>query len=369
MTELKHLVPLMNITQKANRAMLITGPAGVGKSDMTREFAKKFNLHEETLLLGNQEVGDLIGIPTDTIADDGTKVTTWSRPIWLNRIWEAANKGQHSVLFLDELNRAQTDVKGSALQIVLEGKIHEHELPVVNGIKTVVIAAQNPSDDGNNYQVDELDPALNDRFLHVEVEADADAWLAWARENGVNQIVIDYISKRSEHIYNVPNDVKDKRWCTPRSLTALSDFLNVGVPDELLSDVCIGLIGKGVAAEFEAYYHKHVDIISLEKLVTEARASYNDTNNIEETGKYMKTLLDTQEESIIKERAMMLFSSLTTESTLDEMIPLFGVWYGLNIEVLQAVILEAKDDLPRYIHLAKLDGELNNKNLFKRIAV
>jgi MoxR-like ATPase len=41
---------------------------------------------------------------------------------------EANKKGQECILFFDELNRAQRDVRQIALQITLEKRLHDHIL-------------------------------------------------------------------------------------------------------------------------------------------------------------------------------------------------------------------------------------------------
>ncbi len=147
---------LLETARRANENVLIEGVHGIGKSLRVKEYAKKNNLHLEILYLSHQEVGDLIGIPTIS-----NNTTIWTKPSWLTRMEEANKKGQGCILFLDELNRAQRDVRQIALQITLEKRLHDHILPSIDEIETLVIAAINPEDDKKiDYQVDELDAAL-----------------------------------------------------------------------------------------------------------------------------------------------------------------------------------------------------------------
>ncbi len=72
-------------------------------------------------------------------------------------------KAKRSVLFLDEMNRSATDTLNASLQLVLDRRLNDHRLPIVNGRPTLVAAAINPAD--ADYTVNTFDPALLDRFI------------------------------------------------------------------------------------------------------------------------------------------------------------------------------------------------------------
>jgi MoxR-like ATPase len=95
-------------------SVIVEGDHGIGKSESVYSFAQKNNFHVEPLFLSHQEVADLIGIPTLERDASNHALTTWSKPIWLHRMEEAAKDGKRCVLFLDELNRAQTEVRQAA---------------------------------------------------------------------------------------------------------------------------------------------------------------------------------------------------------------------------------------------------------------
>ena len=73
----------------ADDSVLMKGPHGIGKSNIVKQFAKENGYHLEELFLSHQEVGDVIGIP-HIVEKEGVQVTTWSKPIWLQRMDEAA---------------------------------------------------------------------------------------------------------------------------------------------------------------------------------------------------------------------------------------------------------------------------------------
>jgi len=204
-------------------------------------------------------VADLIGIP-DT--KDG--VTYWTKPVWLKRMEDAHKQNKHCVLFLDELARAPLEVRQAALQLVLEGKIHEHKLPRLNGLKTLVVAADNPAD---LYQTDELDPALLDRFGNHNVEVDVNGWLSWARKNNINPVVTDYIAEYPDKLHFIPEDDSDKG-ATPRSWSKLSDLLNnfESIDKSLYHSVIVSKLGSVVGNSFLHFFNNYHKIVKPEDL-------------------------------------------------------------------------------------------------------
>jgi len=78
------------------------------------------------------------------------------------------------VLFFDEFNRALPEVTQGAFQIVLDREL--------NGMKlhpqTRIFSAINAH---SRYQVNEMDPALIDRFWVVDLTPTVEEWLEWAK--------------------------------------------------------------------------------------------------------------------------------------------------------------------------------------------
>ena len=170
---------ILEIARSADDTVILQGKHGIGKSAIVREFSLDSGFYLTELFLSNQEVGDLIGYPVTE-----NNIQKWSVPEWLHRMHEESKKGKHCILHLDELNRADPDVLQAALQLVLEGKIHEHSLPVLDSRRTFIIASINPP--GEEYNVHELDPALLDRFLLFKVKPDLEAFLDFCSKNSID---------------------------------------------------------------------------------------------------------------------------------------------------------------------------------------
>lgn len=345
----------------ADDTVIIEGVHGIGKSVGVKDFAQEEEYHFEPLFLSNQEVGDVIGSP-DTVQVDDLKITTWSIPPWLHRINQAAAQGKKSILFLDELNRAQIDVRQSALQLVLDRRIHEHDLPVVDGCRTMVVAAINPADD---YQVDELDPALLDRFLHVFAEADPKAWLKWARNNKVNQIVRDFISEHPDRLWWMPADGADG--ATPRSWAKMGVYLDKvqSIPDEILFQIIKGKIGTEIGSQFYTFFKDYVDVIKMadiEKIVNDNKDEFQ---NIDDLASLISDKIANTEAIQKSEMAHQLADKYMDKK---DILVFLAYLYSLEIEICVSFLKGYRKDEPKkYKKLAAVDTEINDKQLFKRI--
>jgi hypothetical protein len=345
----------------AGDTVIQEGKHGIGKSQVVNQFAKEENLFKVDLFLSNQDIGDLIGIP-DTIMIDGEKVTTWSVPIWLQRMRMAAALGQVCILHLDELNRAPVDIRNGAMQLILEGKIHEHELPIVNLQKTMIVASINPADD---YQVDELDPAMLDRFLFISVEAVAETWLIHAREVDVNSVVRDFISEYPDRLHWTPAD--GGIGSTPRSWTKLGKYMdNVDqIPEEILFQIMKGKVGTEIASQFYAFYEHYIDVIKVEDIEKVVNDNVDTVQDIEELGGLIHDLMHKTEAIQKSDLAIQLANKYMPK---DDIMVFLAYLYSLDIEICVAFLKGyKKDDNVLYRKLAEIDTKLNNKLLFKRI--
>jgi hypothetical protein len=367
-------------------SVIVEGDHGIGKSESVYSFAKKNNFHVEPLFLSHQEVADLIGIPTMERDSSNQALTTWSKPIWLHRLEEAAKQGKRCVLFLDELNRAQTEVRQAALQLVLDKQIHEHRLPktVVNGVAfdTFVVAAVNPSD--GYYQVDELDPALLDRFLHFKLHVNADSWIEWASANNIHKTIIAYISNSKDKLY-----VKDENasiFPTPRSWAKLSELLfsyeNKKLENQaLLYNLISGKIGHTVGAQFQTYYKENSVIVTVSDVAKLVKLEYPKAvkksgeatvETVDAVAEKIKEIIEPLEIPLLKELSSNMMHEYLKDGgkvTFADACPLICFMHALPIEQLAALIKELQvqsedKNSKKFDNLAEIAP---GKDIFRRI--
>jgi hypothetical protein len=101
--------------------------------------------------------------------------------------------GQPIVLFLDELNRARPEILQSVHELALNKTLAGKRLP--SG--SIVISAVN---EGDEYQLTDLDPALVSRFNLYEFAPTVEDWLLWASEHGIDLRVLSFIQQHHEYL-------------------------------------------------------------------------------------------------------------------------------------------------------------------------
>ena len=171
------LLSLLDITPTDQNLMLV-GNHGIGKSEILTEYFSSKGMEVVPLFLGQMsDPGDLIGIPN---RNDTTGKTEFMPPYWFPL------DGKPIVLFLDELNRARPEVLQTIMDLALNRTLAGRKLP--DGSR--IISAVN---DGDQYQLTDLDPALVSRFNVVTFRPTTQEWLLWADKVGVDARVRDFI--------------------------------------------------------------------------------------------------------------------------------------------------------------------------------
>lgn len=191
-------------------AVLVKGPTGIGKSEVIHQVAKNYNLPVVDKRLAYMTEGDIVGLPELV---DG--VTRFAPVDW---IVKACN--EPVALFLDELNRATNEVQQCAFQLVLDREMNGHKLHPETRIYVAV-------NEGSDYQVSEMDPALLRRFFVADLEPSNDDWYDWARKNShiVDPVVLEFLIKYPAHLRHTGEFSPGEVYPNPASWARLSETL------------------------------------------------------------------------------------------------------------------------------------------------
>jgi alkaline phosphatase D len=347
---------LLKYADACNHVVMMVGPHGIGKTEAVKSYATENNLHCEVLMLSLLDTGDMLGLPYR----EGLS-TKWAQPVWFTRILEANAAGKRSVLFLDEINRASNDLIGASLQLVLDGRLNEHQLP--SG--TMIVAAINP-DDGN-YSVNSLDAAMMDRMVVCEVEADSASWLRYAKANGVNEKVTEFISKHTKYIHHTPKD--GGKGTSPRSWTRLSKYLNYceTTNSPINTYYVKGTIGELLAAEFILFYNNFTKVMTVEDIVTHYKKVSKRMDTVEKIGASIAKLIKPVEAIQRMDLADALVKHYEDTESNEERLPLLTYLYALPIETLTGYLKQLKTkNIDEFTRIVDLDAAVNNKALFHK---
>lgn len=247
-------------------AVLAKGGTGVGKSQIFKQIADQFGLELIDRRLAQMTEGDIIGLPKLT---DG--VTRFMPVDWLLKACE-----EPVALFLDEINRATVEVQQCAFQLVLDRELNGNKLHP----ETRIYAAIN---EGSNYQVNQMGPALKRRFWIQEIEPTTDDWIEWAQKSGIDKVIVSFIRDNSRHLNHKGDFEPSKVYPNPASWERLDRSLKyAGIsPTSLLSQrvegkipegsysIATGFVGVEAAIALVNYIENYENILSAEDVLNE----------------------------------------------------------------------------------------------------
>jgi hypothetical protein len=252
-------------------AVLMRGPTGVGKSHLAKAAADELGLPFIDVRGSTMDEAKVTGIPDFEVSKE-LGVSTFVLPSWYVRSCR-----EPVVLMLDELNRSMPQVMQAFFQIVLDRELgnDSNGNPVRLHPDTRVMAAVNH---GNEYDVNEMDPALLRRFWVVDLEPTTQDWLEWAAGAGIDPITIDFISHHPEHLrVNMgalePGTVAP----TPASWHRLDESLRhmnlvpsdlAGASHPTVYPLAMGFVGTEAAIAYTEFIKRYERVISAEDVLT-----------------------------------------------------------------------------------------------------
>ena len=235
------------------KPVMMWGAPGVGKSAIVFQLGAKKNRKVIEYRANLREPVDVRGIP---VPDLKTGTTRWLVP---EDLPNAERDGEFGYLFLDEINTASPQMMAVLFGLVLDRRIGDYFLPA----GWQIIAAGNRVSDRAAAQ--RMPTALRNRFSHLTVLPDVNAWALWATANNVAPEMVAFVRLRRELIHRMPRG-DENTFPTPRSLTAAADF--VDEPSVAMRQKLFAMhIGNDVAGELNGFIELYQSLGSLEDIV------------------------------------------------------------------------------------------------------
>ncbi len=221
--------------------LMVWGAPGLGKSTVVREITEELKIGFIDVRLAQREPVDMRGLP----------VPENDRVKWLvSSEWPRDPKSRGIIMF-DELTAADRTLQVASYEFILDRRLGDlYKVPP----GWYILAAGNRVED--KAVACAMSSALANRFLHVEVRAEAESFLQWATSHNIHPAVINFIRYRPERLFCQEKENLQRGWPSPRSWERVSTMLKISdhcQQPSILNNALPGLIGEGTAAEFQSF--------------------------------------------------------------------------------------------------------------------
>ena len=257
--DFKTMLNVLPAITNARYPVLIRGRHGIGKSTIVYQYGEEHNLPVVERRASQMTEGDLLGLPKV----EGN-VTTWLPPEWLHT---ACNEGV--ILFLDEVDRATTEVRQGIFELCDSRKIAGQVLHP----DTHIFAAVNGGEHGAQYQVGEMDPAELDRYTVFDVSPTIEDWLSWA-DGRVSQVVWDFINNNHQHLEHTDDYEPNKVYPSRRSWERLDKTLTgLGKVEATptLYHIASSFVGFEAAVALRDFVDNYKSIVTPEDIIDDGK--------------------------------------------------------------------------------------------------
>ncbi len=285
----------------ARLPILLRGRHGVGKSQVVYQLAETLGLPVVERRASQMTEGDLLGLPST----DG-EVTSWNPPAWFRTACD-----EPVVLFLDEVDRATIEVRQGIFELTDSRKLAGFTLHA----DTIIIAAVNGGEHGEQYQVGEMDPAELDRWTVFDVEPSHEDWLVWAKSN-VDGVIWDFINTNRNHLEHTGDYEPNKVYPSRRSWHRLNDTLAAADMLEessaALFQLSAAFVGFEAAVAFNDFIANYERQVTWEQIINDGE--------VERTADF-----DINEHSALVEKmeATEVFAAALTEEQINNLAAYF----------------------------------------------
>ena len=247
----------VDLVLESNEVPLIIGESGIGKTSLVKCLAREKSYYLVTIDANLLKEGEIGGLP---IVDNKTTVyATHHKLVEIDKVLKEDEK-REVILFIDELNRCDHSVAQELMNLILNREINGYVL----NERVKVIAAMNPSsrNDGfynSQYEVVDLDPAQEDRFVWIQLDSDIKEWIKWgmSKEGNINDHIIEFLSSFPQYLHTP--DSSDTIKATPRSWERVSKAYDIYIKNKdkyqlgTLLNVIKGNVGSSITNDFSSF--------------------------------------------------------------------------------------------------------------------
>ena len=279
--------------------MTVLGKPGIGKSACAKSICRRMavDLNREVLDLTEQPSfdgdinkvalfyaadlssflpEDLGGIPKvieANICGERMLVASYAVQRWLAPF---CVPGAVGVLCLDDLPAAAPAVQVAVRQLVLDRRVGQMRLS--NGVLLFVTGNRREDKSGAST----LPAHFRNTNQLLEISTDVETWCDWyGAQEGSAPVIAAFLRFRPSHHATTPKDADERgAFATPRSWSLLGSIFAVAEKEGVLLEVASGLIGQGIATEFQAFLNIRNQLVDPEKVLNDPLRAVPDPRSL-----------------------------------------------------------------------------------------
>jgi len=231
------LYTVLKESLEAHDNILISGPPGIGKSEITYQVCEELGLRMyETRLYEQGETA--VGLP---IIDSSKGVTRFTKPFWFHEL----ETGSFDVLFLDDFHLVVPGIQKYLYRTLTSRMLHDYKLS--KGIKIIV---------AGNFSIDSADaspiqsPIMSRFDLAIKYEPTIDTFLNWALKSPrFDTRVLAFLKSNPDLLYTSDPPTSEMFPC-PRTWEYVSREISAtNKPDKVT-----GIVGERAGAIFQEFW-------------------------------------------------------------------------------------------------------------------
>ncbi|MDD6038533.1 MAG: AAA family ATPase [bacterium] len=238
------------------RPILLMGPPGIGKTQIMEQIADECGVGLVAYTITHHTRQSAVGLPMiceEQFGEKAYQVTEYTMSEIIASVYRAIrDEGKpEGILFIDEINCVSETLTPAMLQFLQCKTFGNIEVP--DG--WIIVAAGNPPE--YNQSVRMFDMVTLDRVRLMNVEAQLQPWLWYAKEHEIHSVIQSYLQLRPKNFYRVEMDVDGLQFVTARgwedlgTLISTYELLEIPVTEEVIAEF---LRLPEVCADFHAYY-------------------------------------------------------------------------------------------------------------------
>jgi hypothetical protein len=245
---------------KTKLTCMLSGSPGIGKSDIVKAIAVKFNLQLIEIRLSTYNPINLSGFPMVNKKGIASFIPMDVFPLENTPL----PKGKAGwLIFLDEFNSASLSVQAAAYRFVLDHQVEQHNLHS----KAVTVCAGNLATDGAI--INRLSTAMESRMVHLELDVNTTEWLSWGIRHNIDHRVLSYIEHVPENLHKFNPKHDDKTFACPRTWHFVSRLIKDTLTKDLgnIQALLAGTVGIAAAVEFIAYTEIYTNLPTYNEIL------------------------------------------------------------------------------------------------------